>query len=271
MMSEPFMVDLSLLQGAPVTIYATALLSILVIALSKSGFGGGITALSAPVLLLVLPASEALGVLLPVFIVTDIWVVWQRRKIPFERVLVYMIGCGIAGQMIGWLTLRYLAVNDRWILIFISIMAIITGGKFFYQFIKADKDKAQNKPSDYRTHLVRRALLWCGLSGFTSFVSLTGGIAVQIFLLPLRLARHIFVATMAWYFLAINSAKIPFFLELGFISSATLTLSFLLLPAVPVGVLFGRWLQNKMSDRVFYIIGHFLLLLLGMQLLWQVY
>ena len=31
---------------------------------------------------------------------------------------------------------------------------------------------------------------WCGFSGFSSFVALTGGIPAQIFLLPLKLERQ---------------------------------------------------------------------------------
>lgn len=266
------MIDLSVLQDAPITIYATGLFAILMIALSKSGFGGGITALSAPIMLVVLPASEALGVLLPVFILTDIWVVWQRRKIPVGRILIYMILCGLFGQVIGWLTLRFFAVDDRIILIFIGIMAVVTATNFFKSHVISAKNSDHDKPpqAHYHYHLLKRAVLWCSLSGFTSFVSLTGGIAVQIFMLPLRVARDVFVATMAWYFLAINTAKVPFFLELGFITPATITISVLLLPAVPVGVMLGRWLQKIMTDTIFYIIGHILLLLLGCQLLWQV-
>ena len=37
---------------------------------------------------------------------------------------------------------------------------------------------------------IKKGLGWCSLSGFSSFVALTGGIPAQIFLLPLKLDRE---------------------------------------------------------------------------------
>ena len=119
----------------------------------------------------------------------------------------------------------------------------------------------------FRSKIASRAFLWCGLSGFTSFVSLTGGIPAQIYLLPLALPRQLFVATMAWFFLFINLAKIPFFADLQIMSAATFTLSALFLPFIPIGIILGRWMNKNLTDRLFYILVHFLLLGLGLQLL----
>ena len=62
---------------------------------------------------------------------------------------------------------------------------------------------------------IDRALGWMGLAGIASFVSLTGGIPSQIYLLPLKLPRAYYVGTMGWSFLLVNLAKLPFFVELG--------------------------------------------------------
>ena len=84
-----------------------------------------------------------------------------------------------------------------------------------------------------------RAPLFCGLSGLASFVSLTGGIAAQVFLLPHALARQAFVGTMSVYFFVINIVKLPFYAELDLIRPETLYLSAWLLPVIPVGVFWG--------------------------------
>ena len=113
----------------------------------------------------------------------------------------------------------------------------------------------------------QRGFLWCGLSGVSSFISLSGGIPAQVFLLPHGLARQAFVGTLCVYFFVINIAKIPFYFEVGIFSVETLAVSALLVPAIPVGVFIGRWLNARMSDRIFYDISHAILLVMGGKLI----
>ena len=120
-----------------------------------------------------------------------------------------------------------------------------------------------------RQRIWQRAMVWCSLSGFTSFVSLTGGIPVQVYLLPLQLKRQLFVATMAWYFLFINLFKVPFFVDLGLVTAQSLSLSALLAVFVPLGVMMGRWMNKHLSDKLFYNVAYLCLLGLGMHLIYR--
>ena len=108
-----------------------------------------------------------------------------------------------------------------------------------------------------------------GLAGIASFISLTGGIPSQVYLLPLNLPRAYYVGTMGWAFLLVNLAKLPFFVELGLFTSASLTASLVLVPFVPLGVAIGIWLNRAMNDTIFYHISHGFLWLLGIRLMWQ--
>ena len=108
-----------------------------------------------------------------------------------------------------------------------------------------------------------------GLAGIASFISLTGGIPSQIYLLPLQLPRAYYVGTMGWSFLLVNLAKLPFFVELGLFAPASLTASLALAPLVPLGVALGIWLNRVMIDVWFYQISHGFLLLLGLRLMLQ--
>ena len=85
-------------------------------------------------------------------------------------------------------------------------------------------------------------------SGVSSFVSLSGGIPVQVFLLSHGLARQVFVGTLSVYFFVINIAKIPFYMEIGIFTEETIQISLWLALVIPVGVLIGRWLNQNMSD-----------------------
>ena len=64
------------MQATPVYFWLICFLSVMAVSISKSGFGGALGSLSTPILLFVLPPKLALGVLLPLFLITDIWVVY---------------------------------------------------------------------------------------------------------------------------------------------------------------------------------------------------
>ena len=74
----------------------------------------------------------------------------------------------------------------------------------------------------------------------SSFVSLSGGIPAQVFLLPHGLVRQAFVGTLSVYFFVINIAKIPFYMEIGIFTEETIQISLWLALVIPVGVLIGR-------------------------------
>ena len=72
------------------------------------------------------------------------------------------------------------------------------------------------------------------------------------------------------YFFAINIAKVPFYMEIGILTEETIQVSLWLALVIPVGVLIGRWLNQNMSDRIFYDISHLVLLGMGGRLLFRV-
>ena len=72
----------------------------------------------------VLPPKIALGVLLPLFLITDVWVVYIWRRMLDRRILMIMCGFGLLGQLLGWLLFDYL--SDRLLTSLIGLIAIIT-------------------------------------------------------------------------------------------------------------------------------------------------
>ena len=263
--------DFSLFGDSPVFSLCISMLAVLAVAISKSGFGGALGALSAPIMLFSFQPTVALAILIPIFLLTDFWVVWQWRKQGVRHIIFWMVIWGIIGQLIGWVLLRFGAIDDRVILALIGCIAVITSVRFGWQQVSHARTglHLRRQMRHYRRLVAQRASLWCSLSGFSSFVSLTGGIPAQIYLLPLGLPRQLFVATMAWYFLFINLFKLPFFLDLNLLNRASLSISFVMVVFVPIGVFVGRWLNKTMSDKLFYYIAYSCLFLLGCQLLYR--
>ena len=93
------MPNFEIMQASPVFFWLICFLSVTALAISKSGFGGALGSISTPILLFVMPPTMALGVLLPIFLITDVWVVYIWRKHVHWRFVFIMCGFGIAGQL----------------------------------------------------------------------------------------------------------------------------------------------------------------------------
>lgn len=256
------------LETSPVYFWIIAVLAVLAVSISKAGFGGAMGSFSVPIFLFVLPPKLALGVLLPLFLVTDVWVIYIWRGMLEKRILLIMCSFGIIGEIVGWLLFDYL--DDQILTGTIGLIAIITA--FNYGFKRVNLGgKTSMEVATYVSHRIfQRGAIWCGLSGISSFLSLSGGIPAQIFLLPHALVRQVFVGTLCVYFFVINLAKLPFYAEIGIFSEATLSVSTWLMLVIPIGVFIGKWLNSNMSDKIFYDISHLGLLAMGSKLLLSV-
>jgi len=262
------MFDPSIIVNASYGFWIAGGLATFLVAISKSGFSGAMGSLGMPIMLTVLSPGLTLAVLLPVFLVCDFYVGWKYRKRAVRHLIIIMFIAGCFGQLAGWLLYQY--ISEAMLVVCIGLLAVFTGGRYFLRLfrpIALDAVLRRGAVVKLRRQVKARAGLWCGLSGLSSFVSLTGGIPAQVFLLPLRLPRAYYVGTMGWFFLLINVAKLPFFIELGLFNAASLTASLALVPIVPLGVTLGLWLNRIMSDTWFYHISHGFLLVLGVRLI----
>ena len=262
------MLDFTIIYAAPIGFFVFGILATLLVAISKAGFGGAMGSLSLPLMLLVLSPGLALSVLLPIFLLCDFYVGWKYYRHAVRRIVIIMTLAACLGQVLGWLL--YKQINAEILMFIIGALAVFTATRYFWRLYHPGENIGLARVA--LRHLRRRidrALGWMGLAGIASFISLTGGIPSQIYLLPLNLPRAYYVGTMGWSFLLVNLAKLPFFIELGLFDGASLTASLALAGFVPIGVALGLWLNRAMNDAWFYHISHFFLLLLGLQLSWQ--
>ena len=256
------MLDFTIINAAPIGFFVFGILATLLVAISKAGFGGAMGSLSLPLMLLVLSPGLALSVLLPIFLLCDFYVGWKYYRHAVRRIVIIMTLAACLGQVLGWLL--YKQINAEILMFIIGALAVFTATRYFWRLYHPGENIGLARAA--LRHLRRRidrALGWMGLAGIASFISLTGGIPSQIYLLPLNLPRAYYVGTMGWSFLLVNLAKLPFFIELGLFDVASLTASLALAGFVPIGVALGLWLNRAMNDAWFYHISHFFLLLWG--------
>jgi uncharacterized membrane protein YfcA len=89
------------------------------------------------------------------------------------------------------------------------------------------------------------------LAGITTMVANAAGPIVALYLVAISLSKFELVGTSAWFFLVINVFKLPFSYSLGLIQAETLLLDATLAPAILLGMMFGKWLIQRVSQRVF--------------------
>jgi uncharacterized membrane protein YfcA len=89
------------------------------------------------------------------------------------------------------------------------------------------------------------------LAGAATMLANAAGPVFAIYLIAVGLPKMEFVGTSAWFFFIINLFKVPFSIALGLIRGQTLMVNLILAPAVLVGVLAGRWLLERIPQRLF--------------------
>lgn len=234
--------------------WAAAVPAVLLMGISKSGFGMGFGALAVPLMALAVPVPQAAAIMLPLLMVADAMglaaLVRHRDRVLVRRLLppaLLGVGLGWAGfgllspsataGLLGVVTLVFLALRTLW------------------------PPRADAPPPSARTGQALSVV-----SGFTSFIAHAGSPPLAFYLLPLKLEPLVFTASTSVIFAAVNAAKwVPYGL-LGLLDLRNLLTSLALLPLVPLGVWLGLRFVRQVSPQLFYRLFNLGLLLTGLKL-----
>lgn len=226
------------------------------------GLGKGgvpvVTALGVPLMSLSISPVLAAGLLLPVYIVADMFGLYAYRKFYNLRVLKILMVSMPIGVYIGYMTSAQ--VSDAMVLIVIGLIGAI----FALSMIL--RKPVVRKPQEAKWG---RGLFWGTITGFTSFVSHSGGTPFQVFVLPLGLDKITFAGTATIAFAYINLIKLIPYYALGQLSVANLKTAFVLLIPAIIGVFVGVRLVRVMPEKLFFKIIVWALLLLSIRLIWS--
>ncbi|MFD9352984.1 fluoride efflux transporter FluC, partial [Streptomyces diastaticus] len=89
------------------------------------------------------------------------------------------------------------------------------------------------------------------LGGFTTMVANAGGPVMSLYLLSAGFRKLGFLGTSAWFFLIVNTSKVPFSVGLGLIDGPSLLLDAVLVLLVVPGALLGRALAHRINQVLF--------------------
>ncbi len=237
--------------------YAVTIPAVLLLGVSKSGFGAGFGSLAVPMMALAVTVPEAAAILMPVLLLMDILGMAAFRKDFDLKFLKFLIPCGLVGIVIGALLFKALSAH--------TVAGIV--GVFTLLFL-AQRLVFPPKPDSPPPPRWLGAIL-TATSGFTSFIAHAGGPPINAYVIPLRLSPVKFTATMAFFFFVINLSKwIPYGL-LGLLDMRNMATSLVLLPIAPVGVLVGVRMARKINPVLFYRLVYLGMFLTGVKLVWD--
>lgn len=237
--------------------YAVAVPAVLLVGLSKSGFATGFGSLATPLMALMLPAPQAVAIMLPLLMVMDatgLQQLWRERDRHLVRRLLPwgLLGIAAGSLLFGLLSSKAVA----------GLLGVLTLGFLAQRLFLAPRTGAP-PPAPWVGPVSATA------SGFTSFVAHAGGPPLIAYLLPMKMEPRVLSATMAVFFAVINAAKVLPYMMLGLMDARNLATSFLLLPLAPLGVWAGVWLVRRVSSAWFYRLAYLGMFLTGCKLLWD--
>ena len=236
--------------------YLTASIGVILFGISKGGFAGPIAILAIPIMALSMSPITAAAILLPVLLIMDIvamYIYWKKWDLKNIKII---IPPALLGILIGTLTFKY--SSDDSIRIIIGCIALIFILLSFLQqnnkFVKPTKNKG---------------IFWSLIGGYTSFIIHSGGTPVNFFLLPQKLDKTVYVATMTLAFLIINTVKLIPYYYLDQLIFSNLRNSLLLSPLAPISIYLGYYLHKKVNEKTFYFFIYLFLGLGGIKLIYD--
>ena len=236
--------------------YATAIPAVILLGLSKGGFAG-IGALGMPLMALTIPPVQAAAVTLPILMVQDVFSVWVYRRSWDRTNLKILLPGAIVGILLAYLFAA--RVPDAAVALVLGTISVVFALRRFIGRRKATQAQAvaPHRPQGW---------FWGAIAGFTSMIAHAGGPPFQIYTIPQRLPRDIFVGTGVMFFAAVNLIKVAPYIALGQFSRENLLTSVTLFPLAIVSTWAGVWLVRRFSSERFYDIVYVLLFLLGCKL-----
>lgn len=230
----------------------------LVIGVSKAGFGGGTGMLIPPLLAMIMPAKEAVGLMLPLLFFTDIiCMFWYWKKWDHRNVMALAPGSWV-GIVIGTKILS--DISDVYLKKTIGAIACI------FAILQWSSQKLLKRDPNLKPNY------WYGLIagtviGVISTLAHIGGVITSMYLLPQKLSNESFVGTTTVIYFLLNLGKIYPYFKLGLLNESVLLRDAIAAPGIVLGSVFGIYLNRRISNSFFSKVVLISVLAMGIKLL----
>jgi uncharacterized membrane protein YfcA len=218
-----------------------AILGAACVGIGKAGISG-MGLLPVVIFAFIFGARTSTGIVLPMLIVGDVTAVRAFHRHARWDYIRRMLPPACIGVIVSAWYMRSLSEA-----VYKPIIGAIILGLTALQIAR------MQKPEWFGNVPHSRLFAWAiGLiAGCATMLANAAGPVFAIYCLAVALPKMEFVGTSAWFFLIVNSFKIPFSIALGLIHGGTLLLNLVLSPLIIAGLLAGRWLTTRIPQRTF--------------------
>ncbi len=237
--------------------WALAGLAAVLVGLSKGGLPV-VGMMAVPVMALVMSPIVAAGLLLPIFVISDVFGLWAYRHAFNKRVLAIMLPAMTIGVGIGWATAS--VVPEAWVTLLVGVI----GAAFALTLISRRGAMVAAKPAD-----VAPGMFWGAVAGFTSFVSHAGAPPYQVFVLPLKLEKAVYAGTATIAFAYVNAIKLIPYYALGQLSVSNFKVVAILAIPASLAVFAGVRLVKITPEKLFFQLITWALMAISVKLIWD--
>lgn len=214
--------------------------------------------LAVPIMALVMNPVVAAGMLLPVYVVSDMFGLYAYRHAYDRRVLAILLPGAVVGIGIGWATATVVPEDA------VTLLVGVIGLAFALNLVLRKPVVAEPQRAE-----VPKGLFWGAVTGFTSFVSHAGAPPYQVYTLPLGMPKAVFAGTSTIAFAVINAVKLIPYYALGQLGLENLKHAAVLSVPAALAVFAGVGLVKRMPERLFFRLVTWALLLISVKLIWD--
>jgi uncharacterized protein len=223
-----------------------------------SGFGIGGGVLVTSLFISVLPPKFGIALLAPLMLlmsgagVRQYWRMWDNHHV------LVLFPASLLGIWLG--TYLLAEVSPQIVRKTVGVLAVIFGT---FQFFTITRPEWRNR---------LRPSTWQGVglgfgSGITGALAHTAGIVFSFYLLPHSRTKEVFVATTVFLFFTTGLVKMGTYWYYDLLTFPILTLSFILMPALLVGSILGKKLNQRISNKFFMRLISLFIALMGIWLI----
>jgi uncharacterized protein len=240
-----------------IAFWTLAGMAAVLVGLSKGGLPA-VGMLSVPLMSLVMSPVMAAGLLLPIYVISDMFGLWAYRHAFNRRVLAIMVPAMTIGVGIGWATAT--VVSEAWVTLLVGVI----GAAFAANLLVRRARVGEARPAD-----VVPGMFWGAVAGFTSFVSHAGAPPYQVYVLPLKLEKAVFAGTATIAFAYVNAIKLIPYYMLGQLTFASLEVAAILAIPASLAVFAGVRMVKVIPEKLFFQLISWTLLAISIKLIWD--
>lgn len=216
----------------------------LLVGISKTGVPG-VGILVVTMLAQAFGGWTSIAVMLPMLILGDVFAVaWYKQHAQWDK-LVKLLPWVLVGVAGGAVALRYFGQSAETK----ALLNPVIGGLVLVMLVLhllGDR-LGENLAPHSRGGTVTTGVA----AGFATTVSNAAGPIMMMYLAAMRMPKHQFMGTIAWYFVLINLTKVPIYAAQGLFTGESLLINVFTAPGIILGVFVGRWMLPRFSERTF--------------------